>query len=212
MSIITLNDASLKQWQDERLEHLRFRYDLTAEDTVIDLGAYLGEWASEIYARYRCKLVCVEPTGHCNHVQFAKVISKAAGTHNGKMSFGGAYYYTSSFEPGTVDYECFDINELLQLHEEIALLKINIEGGEYDLLQHIIDNKFHQRIKNIQVQFHQIDGRPYERWYKEIETKLLLTHSVEWRYPFCWESWGRKPQYVDVNREVSAKGIKNDFR
>lgn len=190
--IITLNDTSLKQWQDGRLEHLRYRYDISPDDVVIDLGAYMGEWAAEIYDKYKCKIICVEPTPHIGNPDFAKVINKAAGTHNGKVSFGGAYYYTSSFEPGGTEYECFDIAELLQLYDEIALVKINIEGAEYDVLNHIIEKYLHVRIKNIQVQFHQIEGRPYEKWYSEIERKLLLTHSVEWRYPYCWESWKRK--------------------
>jgi FkbM family methyltransferase len=190
--VITLNDTSLKQWQDERLEHLRYRYDLTPDDIVIDLGAYQGEWAKEIYERYKCKLICVEPTEHISKPEFAKVINKAAGTHNGKQSFGGAYYYTSSFEPGGTEYDCFDIAELLQLYDEIALLKINIEGAEYDVLNHIIDKYLHVRIKNIQVQFHQIEGRPFQKWYGEIESKLLQTHSAEWRYPYCWENWKRK--------------------
>jgi hypothetical protein len=73
-----------------------------------------------------------------------------------------------------------------------VLLKINIEGAEYDLLHHIIGAGLHTRIKNIQVQFHQIAGVPYERWYKEIAAKLSETHSLTWHYPFCWENWQLK--------------------
>ena len=192
MAAVTLNDASLKQWQDERLEHLRYRYDLKPEDIVIDLGAYMGEWAKEIYARYKCNLICVEPTPHLGNVDFAKVINKAAGTHNGKMSFGGAYYYTSIFDQGNTEYECFDISELVSQYDEIALMKVNIEGAEYDVLGHLIDCGLHTRIKNIQVQFHQIEGQPYEKWYSEIEKKLSLTHYTTWKYPYVWENWVRK--------------------
>ena len=53
--MVSLNKQSLKQWQDENLEHLRYEYDLKPEDYVIDIGSYQGEWANEIEKRYGCK-------------------------------------------------------------------------------------------------------------------------------------------------------------
>jgi hypothetical protein len=186
---ISLNTESLKQWQNNDLEHIRYEYDLKPEDVVIDLGAYKGEFAEEIYMRYHCLIAVVEPTEYIRDFKYGHIINKAAGTHNGKMSFGGRAYYSSIFEPGDHEYECFNVNTLLEQFPEIALLKINIEGAEYDLLSHIIGHGLHKRIKNIQVQFHQIAGVPYGTWYKDIENKLLLTHERTWYYPFCWENW-----------------------
>lgn len=186
---ISLNRESLKQWQEEDLELLRYEYDLKPSDMVIDIGAYKGEWATEIFESYRCKIIAIEPTEYIRDFKDGIVINKAAGVHNGKMSFGGRAYYSSIFEPGDHEYECFDINSLLEQYSEIALVKINIEGAEYDLLNHIIDKGLHKRVKNLQIQFHQIAGVPFERWYKEIETKLSITHQRNWCYPFCWENW-----------------------
>lgn len=192
MSKVTLHPDSLATWQDQRLEHLRYEYNLNRESNVIDLGAYQGEWANEIYARFDCNIVVVEPTEYIRNFQHGYIINKAAGTHNGKVSFGGRAYYTSAFELGDHEYECFDINPFLESFESIDLLKINIEGSEYNVLSHIIGAGLHARIKNIQVQFHQIDSLPYERWYKEISDKLTQTHSLTWRYPYCWENWRLK--------------------
>jgi FkbM family methyltransferase len=192
MSKITLHPESLVTWQEERLERLRYEYNLSRESNVIDLGAYRGEWANEIYARYDCNIVVVEPTEYIRGFQHGRIINKAASTHNGKVSFGGRAYYTSAFEIGDHEYECIDINPLLESFTEIDLLKINIEGAEYDILSHIIGAGLHTRIKNIQVQFHQIDGVPYELWYKEIADKLSKTHSLIWQYPYCWENWTLK--------------------
>ncbi|MGY3211139.1 hypothetical protein [Mucilaginibacter sp. HD30] len=36
-------------------EMFRYTFDLTSESLVIDLGGYLGQWASDIYTRYNCK-------------------------------------------------------------------------------------------------------------------------------------------------------------
>lgn len=192
MSKIILGPASLKTWQDNNLEHIRYEYDLKPDDAVIDLGAYKGEWANEIHARYGCHVIAVEPTEYINDYKHGPIVNKAAGTHNGKMSFGGRAYYSSVFEPGDHEYECFDISVLLEQYAVIDLLKINIEGAEYDLLQHIIGAGLHARVKNIQVQFHQIEGVPYGLWYKEIADKLSKTHSLTWHYPFCWENWTLK--------------------
>lgn len=192
MSQITLDPESLKTWQDNNLEHVRYEYDLNPESNVIDIGAYKGEWANEIHARYGCQVVVVEPTEYINDFKHGPIVNKAAGTHNGKMSFGGRAYYTSSFEAGDHEYECFDVNALLEQYETTDLLKINIEGAEYLLLDHIISAGLHNRIKNIQAQFHQIAGLPYEKWYRDIFAKLKETHSLTWNYSYCWENWQLK--------------------
>lgn len=189
---IGLNVTSLKTWQVNNLEHLRYEYDLYRNDVVIDLGAYKGEWAQGIYDRYKCNIVAVEPTEYIREFKDGVIINKAAGTHNGKMSFGGRAYYTSIFEPGDHEYECVDVSSILEKYPDIALLKINIEGAEYDVLNHIISAGLHKGIKNLQIQFHQIAGVPYEKWYKDISDKLNKTHAITWHYPYCWENWKLK--------------------
>jgi FkbM family methyltransferase len=186
---ISLNEDSLKTWNKQGLERLRYDYALQETDVVVDLGAYKGEWANEIWRRYRCQIVVIEPTEYINDFQHGEIINNAAATHNGKMEFGGRAYYTSIMEPGDHEYECIDINPVVERNNPIALLKINIEGSEYDVLNHIIDAGLHKEIKNIQVQFHEIAGRPYEIWYEEIAKKLSKTHSFTWQYKYCWENW-----------------------
>lgn len=186
---ISLNEQSLQTWNKHECEKIRYQYDLKPEDTVVDLGAYKGEWANEIYRRYGCKIIVVEPTEYIRDFQHGEIINKAASTYNGKMQFGGRAYYTSIMEPGDHEYDCIDINPVIERNSPVALLKVNIEGSEYDVLNHIIDAGLHRIISNIQVQFHEIAGRPYEIWYKEIEKKLSLTHKKNWSYPFCWENW-----------------------
>lgn len=189
---VTLNEESQAVWQSENLEHLRYEYDLKPDDVVIDLGAYRGEWASQIFCRYACKVVCVEPGPWIVGFPVGEVINKAASTQDGILKFGGAFYYTSEHEDPTHEYECFDVNSLLSRYDEIALLKINIEGAEYALLDHIMNHGYQERIKNLQVQFHQVDPEPWQSWYSAISTRLSQTHEIEWRYPFVWESWKRK--------------------
>lgn len=188
---VTLNEESQAIWQSQNLEHLRYEYDLKPDDLVIDLGAYRGEWAEEIYKRYRCRIICIEPGPWIAGFPHGEVINKAAGVKDGLQKFGGAYYYSSAHEDATHEYETFGINSLLAKHGEIALVKINIEGAEYELLNHIIDAGLHKRIKNLQVQFHLIEGEPIEEMYGAIASKLRETHHLTFYYPFCWENWRR---------------------
>jgi len=189
---VTPNETTQALWQRYHFEYLRYKYKLTPEDLVIDIGAYRGEWAANIFTRYKCRMILIEPGPWIVGCEAGEVINKAADVKDGKQKFGGDFYYTSSLEPGEKEYETFDINSLLSAHEEIALVKINIEGMEYPLLNHIIDAGLHKRMKNIQVQFHQIEGEPYEDMYAAIESKLLETHEPLWRYRFCWENWRRR--------------------
>lgn len=191
---VTLNEQSQSLWQSQHLEHLRYEYDLSPDDIVIDIGAYRGEWAEQILERYGCKLVVVEPTDNITqHMAFAgtEVINKAAWLFDGRLRFGGAYYYTSAFEDPVTEYECFDVNSLLRRFDEIALVKMNIEGAEYDLLEHIYRGGLMPRIRDLQVQFHLIEGEDSLLRYEVVSELLLETHSPTWRYMHCWENWRR---------------------
>jgi len=71
-------------------------------------------------------------------------------------------------------------------------MKINIEGGEYDLLSYIIGKGLHKSIKNIQVQFHKVDGLLWEVRSTSIQRQLMKTHELTWQTPFVWENWSLK--------------------
>ena len=47
-----------------------------------------------------------------------------------------------------------DINEILDKYSQIDLLKINIEGGEYDILERMYKTGTINKVQNLQIQFH----------------------------------------------------------
>lgn len=188
---VTLNEESQSIWQEQNCEYLRYEYDLTPDDLVLDIGAHTGEFSQKIFDKYGCRIIAIEPTGYIDGFTDGEVINQAASDHDGIESFGGLSLYTSIYEPSAHKYPCFDINSLLSKYDEIALVKINIEGGEYRLLKHIIGAGLHTRIRNLQVQFHQVEGEPYEQWYLGVADKLADSHILSWQYSFCWENWRR---------------------
>lgn len=188
---VSLNEENQFEWIRKGMESLRYEYDLLAGETVIDVGAYRGEWAAQMFEKYHCNLVLVEPTTSVLGFPSGEVINKAAATYDGTMAFGGLYYYTSAFEDQHTQYPCFDVNKLLEKYDEIALIKINIEGYEYELLNHVIDAGLIARVRNLQVQFHLVEDVNMQEQYDTIADKLAWTHKISWRCPFVWESWER---------------------
>jgi len=86
-----------------------------------------------------------------------------------------------------------DIHEWLVENsiEEIALIKINIEGGEYELLDRMIETGTLPRIANLQIQFHNFTEDARSRM-ENIQRELGKTHHPTYQYEFVWENWSRK--------------------
>lgn len=161
-------------------EELRYQYDLKPDDLVLDIGSYRREFADKIIALYGCKVEC-----------FDALDNRAAWIFDGKIAMGGNYLYTSMFSE-VIDKEYWCVDILKFLHSDVALCKVNIEGGEYQLIQYMIDTGGIKKINNLQVQFHLVDGMDCERMYKNLAKQLSVTHKIQWRTPFVWESWQRR--------------------
>lgn len=182
---------------------LRQEYELSTEDIVLDVGGFEGQWASDIFSRYLCTIHVFEPVPH-----FAKAIRKrftgnpniyvhevALGNSNKKLSICVDGDASSTIVPGETNIDisiasCHDII-IENGWNEIALMKINIEGGEYDLLEHMIESKMISRVRNIQIQFHDFVPNARTRMMS-IQNSLRETHDLIYYFPFIWEGWRRK--------------------
>jgi FkbM family methyltransferase len=187
-------------FRDKGDETLRLDYDLNEKSIVFDVGGYEGRWASEIFSRYACSVYVFEPVP-----QFAaKIANRFAKNSKVKVfDFGLAdktratqiavdrdassvFRETESMEEIRLVRACDFINS--NDISNIDLMKINIEGEEYDLLDHLLDSGLTERITNIQVQFHDFVPNAEERMNK-IQKRLSKTHSLTYQYPFVWENW-----------------------
>ena len=140
---------------------------------------------------YGVRVLAVEPTteilrlnGH-SHIT---VIPKAAWIEAGTREFGGNAYWTSSTLEPTQKYSCFDILDILQ--NPVALLKINIEGDEYEVLIGYFSPDYKKQITNFQIQFHQVTG--YNILYHHLAEELSKTHEKTWGVDWVWENWKLK--------------------
>jgi FkbM family methyltransferase len=75
--------------------------------------------------------------------------------------------------------------------QKIDLIKINIEGDEYELLEHLIEIDFLKNINDLQIQFHSFVPKSKIRMLN-IQKKLSESHKLTYQFPFIWENWTKK--------------------
>lgn len=197
-------DSWLAAWRQVQGDKtLRLDYNLDASSIVFDIGGYEGNWTSDIFSMYRCTIHVFEPV-----IEFAERIETRFSrnsniyTHrfglseqNRKSHISVNRDSSSLYRPGSDvrDARLVRAIDFMQEYhvEKVDLMKINIEGGEYDLLDHLIDTGFVKNIVNIQVQFHAIYPGDDQRML-QIQQLLGRTHRLAWQYPWVWENWRSK--------------------
>ncbi|MDW8247456.1 MAG: FkbM family methyltransferase [Sandaracinaceae bacterium] len=74
---------------------------------------------------------------------------------------------------------------------EIAVVKMNIEGAEFPVLEEWKRLGQLQRVRCWLIQFHQM-GADCEERYKSIARALAESHKLSFRFPWVWERWDRR--------------------
>lgn len=182
---------------------LRLDYDLGPQSLVFDLGGYEGQWTSDIHAMYGCRVFVFEPVpsfAACIGRRFRRnpnirVFDFGLAGQTGEAAISLARDASSLFHAGAdaipIRLRCAADFLRDEGVTDIDLMKINIEGGEYELLEHLLDAGLTDRIGNLQVQFH--DFVPDARVRMEaIQNRLAATHELTYQYPFVWENWRRR--------------------
>ena len=199
-----------RRWGRDKGIHakrLRFSYDLGPQSVVFDCGAYLGDFAAELVERYQCEVFCFEPMPR-HFEQLSKRFANsprivclnygiASNSREAKVSVeqeaSSLFRTAESAETETVRF--VGLEEALKLAggRKIDLLKLNIEGGEFELLETILERNLAGQFRHIQVQFHQVIPDYHERWLK-IRTGLARSHHLTYDYYFVFENWSLGPK------------------
>jgi hypothetical protein len=92
----------------------------------------------------------------------------------------------------SVEIELQDVADVLDAMDVdcIDLIKINIEGGEYELLDRLHETGWLRRIDMIIVQFHEFAPDAY-RSRRRNRRQLAETHRCTWNYRWVYERWDR---------------------
>lgn len=174
-------------------DELRYLYPLTEKGVVMDIGVYEGQWTAEMRRLYDCEVFAFEPVPEF----FSALQERFAGdpkVHLYNFGVGGLNRLerwkwkgsmTGIASKGDNEIEVLieDIVDVLkrpELQRQIDVVKINIEGGEYDLLEYLIGRQ--QQFTNIQIQWHSVVDNCEAR-RKRISDALSLTHELTWQAP-----------------------------
>jgi FkbM family methyltransferase len=185
------------------------QYDLDRDSLVFDVGGFEGNWCAEISARYSPAIFVFEPVKEFyeklakrfERNNKIKVFQYGLSGRDGQaeiavMSESSSVFRTTSKVHENSEKQKINlknVNSFIQENniEHIDLLKVNIEGGEYELLQSLIGSGAVNKIENIQVQFHDFIDNASGRM-QNIKKQLSDTHYLTYEYVFVWENWKRK--------------------
>ncbi len=190
-------------WRDGGNELL---YDLPVSTggLIIDAGGYKGEWTAEMISRYGCRSQIFEPVPkffeHCRKYfknnSAVQVYKAALGGANRKTTFSllddGTSEYRGSGNAFHFQADVIDVAQIFSDAEvRVACLKLNIEGGEYEILERMHETNKISACDSLLIQFHrQPDG--YEARYQKIVAALHKSHIQSWCYEMVWEKWIHK--------------------
>ena len=193
-----------RRWITDNGEALRTDFPaLGPQSTVFDIGGFTGGWADAIHSRYGCTIHVFEP-----HPRFAADLESkyagndkihvhrfALGSETGKLTLSDEGDASSALSGAGANLTG-DVMAVSQFMagfkpETIDLAKINIEGGEYDLLPALARAGELQRFSMFQIQFHMFEEHQISE-RDAIRAELGKTHQCDWSYDFVWEQWTRK--------------------
>lgn len=179
---------------------MRVDYELSSESRVWDVGGYQGDFAAEMVGRYDCEVWVWEPVLEF----YERIVRRFEGSKKVQVFNYGLGASTrleqialkrnasSIFGKGSCvqEIKIVGVQWMFERMGEgrVDLMKINIEGGEYELLWRMIELDLCKRVRNIQVQFHSFVLGAEDKM-TAIQAKLAITHHLTYQYPFVWENW-----------------------
>lgn len=199
-------DKIMKSWRriGGDLNLIPVHNGLTNTSLVLDIGGYRGDFAAEIFARYCCPIKIFEPVPSFVEgmkKRFAKnehieVIGIGLGGETQTCEIFIDEYSSSTLRKVGKSAATIQIMNVVEWLDEnnidsVGLMKINIEGGEYGLLEELLKSKYITKIENIQIQFHNFFDDAPQRM-EAIWKKLEETHEATFQYRFIWENWKLK--------------------
>jgi FkbM family methyltransferase len=190
-------------------ESLRYDYPLTADSMVVEVGCNTGNWAEAMSIVWSCRILTYEPIKQFYDVAVARfaanglnrqirVENAAVGARDGMGVFhvrgdlSGFYTEGESEEVMIVSVAQMLANPWI-VSAKIDVMALNCEGGEYDILEDLLETGEIARMENLQVQWHSV-VEDFSVRRAVLRHKLAETH-----HPACelgnfdtgWDLWAK---------------------
>jgi FkbM family methyltransferase len=179
----------------------RLNHDFGPEDVILDIGAHEGWFTGELWNKFGCYIYAFEPVARFREQcerrfdgnRKVVVFPWGIGGSDRVETFGVKGDMTGLFcaEPNEqVEVEICDISRAIHylgLHE-IGLVSINCEGGEYELLERLLETGDIRKIRNLSVQMHTVVP-DYQARCATLFKRLEETHDHVYGAPFIWDGF-----------------------
>ena len=189
--------------REDKKHDFRHRYNLVPGDIVFDLGAYEGSWCDDMLSMYpevemhlfelfpKYAKGLIERYSSYNNVivndyGLSSSNAEVKITEDGLSTSAISHKVSSKIHVGKI--KVFDDYMISKSISNIKLLKMNIEGGEYDLLEHLVGTSWIGQIEDIQIQFHNY-GQEFVQRRDAIRENLSKTHYLTYDYAWTFENW-----------------------
>lgn len=167
-------------------------------DWVWDAGGFQGDWAWDILMKYGVHPEIFEPVpGYAEAIRDRGLTVHEYGLLDRdialELTIAGdrsSAYEMGHQGTGKVMAQFKDVAKVIH-DQPVKVLKLNVEGGEYPILDRLIGTGKIAQIGTLLVQFHTFIP-DYGEKYLAIRNALRLTHNLAWRDPFVWERWDAK--------------------
>jgi len=194
-----LNDES--KWFLFNKERLKYKFKLKSNGLVLDFGGYVGEFTSKLSRlNPEMSFLVFEPVPNfydeCLR-RFSKnqkiSVLPYGVTSNGRnidLAIDGPRTRNSQLGVNLI-FPSKSITEILENLDQVELLKMNIEGLEYECLFSILENGSIRKINYLLVQFHNFhidDEKNYVEIIELISEDFIKIFSYKWK----WELWQKK--------------------
>lgn len=198
----TMADATIARAAelDHPWDRAALDWPLDERSVVVEVGGYTGRWALQIAERYHPRLYVFEPQDWAADVcravlgDQASIFNVALGTHDG---------IAAMTKVGTDGCTIVSEGELgVHLHEigaafrdlgiaHIDLMLMNIEGYEYTLIPHMLDQGILP--DRLMVQFHTFADPSGMRTAAIYDRLAAVGYRVAWTYGVVLTAWEREP-------------------
>ena len=172
---------------------------ITSNSIILDIGANVGDVTDVLIKKYNPNIYCYEPNISCYKYMLRrfkdnpkiKIFNVAVSNFTGQsfLYFHEKAKNITEFNQRSsikkekdgldinkkIEVSCINIKEILEQHYKIDLIKIDIEGSEYEVMPEIIKNK--DKIKMVLCETH---GNPDGKKIPNINGSKLVVKNKIW--------------------------------
>lgn len=193
---INWSNSQHTKWIHDNAEQMLLQEELNEKSYVLDIGCYTGKWISQIYSKYKCNCIGLEPITEFYNLCENKDIIRY---HNYGLTIKDDHFAYMKINKDESKLDSFGDKVFLknakiffEENVDFDLIQMNIEGYEYELIPYMFEKNLFKNIKTIQIQFHEISN------FSEFKYNLLKDYFLKnnfkilFDYKFVWTKFTRK--------------------